>query len=87
MPDISQREHRNREKLRDVWPPFGRVLEDQAIAVTSTKLYHGLMRRYRGYLIIKNDTHATVIEESNERKDKEISLSASAACTVDIWVF
>jgi hypothetical protein len=79
------------ERLRrlEFFPPFGVILKDKTIGVTATTFTHNLGRKYNGYLIIRrNGAVSPVKEESNSKRDKEISLStATTAVTADIWVF
>lgn len=63
----------------------GYILKDVAIAATSTGVSHGLGRNPLGWIVISNDTLATVREDS--RTTTTLNLTASAACTVDLWVF
>ena len=63
----------------------GRIMKDVAIAATSTAVNHGLGRSPLGWIVISNDTLATVREDS--RTSAQFNLTASAACTVDLWVF
>lgn len=76
-----------RARKLEQFPPFGRILKDKTIGTSATTLTHNLGRRYNGYLIIRCDTQATFIENSSSKKETEISLTASASATVDIWIF
>lgn len=69
------------------WPPFGTVLEDVDIAATNTDFYHGLGRRYYGFLVIKNNVLTNVADVDQPATDKKIRLIAGSACTASIWVF
>lgn len=49
---------------------------------------HGLGRQFRGWIVIRNDTSATAWEDFTwNAQAASISMRASAACSVYLWVF
>lgn len=56
------------------------------------KVEHKLGRKVRGYLIVSNSTPASIYDYLNNtaydsQRDVYLSLSTSASCTVNLWVF
>ena len=66
----------------------GRLLENIAIATTATKVSHGLKRVPRGWLVVDRTADARVFRDSTgTERTTFLTLKASAACTVSLWVF
>lgn len=69
--------------------PFldGVLLKDVAISTSTTSIEHKLGRQYAGYLITKLNANSVVYIGDTTEQELYIKLRASAACTVDVWVF
>ena len=69
--------------------PFvtGQWLKSQALANGTTKLSHSLGRLPQGWIITNVNGAATIYLASNSLTTTSLSLTSSAAVTVDIWVF
>lgn len=65
----------------------GALLENVAVGTAATNVDHKLGRKYRGYFICKNSALATVKDAASVDDSKFITLQASVATTVSIWVF
>jgi hypothetical protein len=69
----------------------GRLIENVEISNSgSTRIYHGLERKYLGYILVSADVHATlkVVETDNTSPKEFVALVASAAITkASLWVF
>lgn len=63
----------------------GRMVSDVDLASGSTTLEHKLAREIRGYLIVKRSNASTIYDESSD--DKFLTLNASGAVTVSLWIF
>lgn len=73
--------------------PFlsGTVLKDVVLAASSAdnEISHGLSREYQGFVVTKSNAAASVFESptGNNLRNKRILLRASAAVTVDLYIF
>jgi hypothetical protein len=68
----------------------GILLEGESIpATTNTVINHKLGRRIKGWVVTDQDAAATIyrVTVSGEDTAKQITLYASAAVTIDLWVF
>mgnify|MGYP001604000278 CR=1 FL=1 len=75
--DLSQREILN-----------GRLLENVAIGTTSTKVSHGLGRVPKGWVVVDRTTDTRVFRDSTgTERATYLTLKASTAATVSLWVF
>lgn len=63
----------------------GRLITDVAVATTATSIPHKLGRQPLGWVLTDQDTAATVRRSAWDAK--HLTLIASAACTVGLWVF
>lgn len=80
------------QALRDV--PFldGELHEGFIVRTTGETLYHGLGRKWRGYLILRHsNTHPVYVTDSdNPQADRDTKLvikSGTGTTTVDLWIF
>ena len=69
--------------------PFlnGNLLQKIALSGTETQINHKLNRDYQGFIITNLNANAVVWISSTGNKSQTINLTASASCTIDIWVF
>lgn len=69
--------------------PFldGVLLQNVALTTSVTSVQHKLNRSYQGYLITKLNANSVVWIDNSTDDSLYINLIASAACTVDLWVF
>lgn len=69
--------------------PFlnGNLLQNVALSASETKIPHKLSRDYQGFIITNINANANAWVSSVGNKSQTINLTASASCTVDIWVF
>ena len=69
----------------------GRLIEDVEFAASTTKsVYHGLGRRYRGYIVVSVNAKAIiqVDDAKNNNKAQFLALqSYGTPCTASLWVF
>jgi hypothetical protein len=69
----------------------GHLIEDvEFVAGVAQPVYHGLGRKYQGYLVVSVNAKAIieVVDASNIKPMKYISLqSYGTACTASLWVF
>lgn len=65
----------------------GLLLEDVAIAATDTHVSHLLGREIRGWIVVGKNADARVWRTSTARAASVLTLRASAAVTVSLWVF
>lgn len=67
--------------------PFmdGILLSGQSLAAGANTVNHRLQRNIQGYLILKQNAAATIFGSNYGRST--FTLTASAAVTVDLWVF
>lgn len=65
----------------------GRLLEDLALTTTPAEFPHGLNRGWTGAFVVRSDVPAAfqVSPASDDRV--YLTLAASTAATVDVWVF
>ncbi len=72
-------------RLLDI--PFldGTLLKDQALNSGANSVNHRLGRTPQGYLILKQSSAASIY--GSAYADKTMTLTASGAVTVDVWVF
>ena len=68
-----------------------RIIEQVPITSSTSyviKVAHGLGRPWKGWWIVRQSANRTVWESSTQPpSDTYISLTASGACTVDIYIF
>jgi len=59
------------------------------VANKTSQVYHGLGRRYQGYLVVSSTAANVVIvkEGENNSPDKYIPVQSAADSTVSLWVF
>ena len=71
--------------------PFlkGNWIKAKPIGTSATVIDHGLGRAWQGYLITRMRADARVYEAATQPADpkKQLSLQASSAVTVDLYVF
>ena len=73
----------------------GRLIEDVVIQKeTTTRVRHGLGRKLRGWIVVKNGTPTSLhdLQEDNTREDQELWLFPNtggefATFKVSLWVF
>lgn len=67
----------------------GTLIKDVSIGTTDTTISHGLGRDYQGFVVARLKSDARVWESStgNPQPSTQIILKASAACTVNLWVY
>jgi CO/xanthine dehydrogenase FAD-binding subunit len=69
----------------------GRLIEGIEFAASTTQnVYHGLKRKYRGYIVVSVNAKAIiqVDDTKNNNKSKFLALqSYGTACTASLWVF
>jgi hypothetical protein len=68
----------------------GRLIVDLELVANKTyQVYHGLNRRYKGYIVVSTTAANVVIvkETENNSPDKYIPLQSAANSTVSLWVF
>jgi hypothetical protein len=65
----------------------GTLLENVPVGTAATNIDHKLGRTYRGYIICKNSTQCIINNTNSVDDSKFITLQASVATTVSIWVF
>ena len=64
----------------------GRLLEDVAVATSSTAVSHGLGRPPKGWIVVDQNVAAHVHSPSAST-DKFLYLIAGSAATLSLWVF
>jgi hypothetical protein len=65
----------------------GRLIQNVAIGTTATNVAHGLNRRYKGWIVVDNNTACTLRSATSSLPNQFLSLIASSACTISLWVF
>jgi hypothetical protein len=67
----------------------GRLLEGVVVGTSSTELSHGLGRKLRGWFPTRRRADARVwdTQDGNTRPELTLLLTASAAVTLDLWVY
>lgn len=65
----------------------GRILASIEIGITATDIVHGLNRPFRGWMITRRDSAADIYESAQLNMSQFITLIASSAATVDIYIF
>lgn len=65
----------------------GVLVTGVALSATPTDVSHKLQRMPLGYLIVGLSADARVWETRANRSSTRLTLTASAAATVDLWVF
>jgi len=65
----------------------GVLLESVALVTGANKIEHKLDRKYVGYIVVRNNSTATVYDSSSIETDVYVTLTASAPTTVSLWVF
>lgn len=82
------------ERLQEFFQPIvscplldGVLVTNVALNTTPTKVEHKLRRAPLGYIIVRQNANSVVYESSKDLPTSFITLTASAAVTVDLWVF
>lgn len=65
----------------------GSLLTGVKVDTSPTKIEHKLRREILGWIVVRNNTNCTVWEPSRQLTAAFLTLQASAATTVDLWVF
>ena len=68
----------------------GRLIANIDLVANKTyQIYHGLDRRYKGYVVVSSTAANVVIvkEGENNSPDKYIPVQSAANSTVSLWVF
>ena len=65
----------------------GVLIKDVDLTTSSRDISHGLGRPYQGWLVVDIDANQKVYSVSNNKKDRLLTLKASGATRVSIWVF
>ena len=68
----------------------GRLIPNIDLVANKTyQIYHGLDRRYKGYVVVSSTAANVVIvkEGENNSPDKYIPVQSAANSTVSLWVF
>lgn len=65
----------------------GRIIEDVSLSATPTDVPHLLQRRPAGWFIVRRDADARVWEGTQTDAAMFLTLVASAAVTVNVYVF
>jgi len=68
----------------------GRLIANIDLVANKTyQIYHGLDRRYKGYVVVSSTAANVVIvkEGENNSPDKYIPVQSAADSTVSLWVF
>ena len=68
----------------------GRLIANIDLVANKTyQVYHGLGRRYKGYVVVSSTAANVVIvkEGENNSPDKYIPVQSAANSTVSLWVF
>jgi hypothetical protein len=60
---------------------------DVAVTTSPQKVAHGLGKPYTGFMVINSDLATSVFSPSSENTDRFITVQASVAANVTIWVF
>jgi len=79
--------------VREVNPFLGKeiidgvLLTNVALTTSATNVYHGLGRKYRGWIVVDNTTPCWVYASVSSDPSKTLSLIATVTTTVSLWVF
>lgn len=65
----------------------GVLLENIVLSTTAAQIQHKLDRNYRGWIVVKQNANATIYSTSSTLSQQFLTLTASAAVTVTLWVF
>ncbi len=65
----------------------GVFLEGVSVTTGESLVEHKLDRPFRGYIICKNDTFSSIKSTDAKDTSKFITLTATANCTISLWVF
>jgi hypothetical protein len=65
----------------------GVYLESISVGTSDTLVEHKLNRAFRGYIICKNDSFSQVKQTSANDVTKFLTLQATSACTISLWIF
>lgn len=86
--DVAQTQQRLKDVLDELGTAaFGKLLESQAVATTSTSIPHGLGYTPEGWTWSR-PRNAAIVYEAAAPDDKFLYLiSSSGTATVDIWVW
>lgn len=85
---------RLQDKLQEFFQPIvanplldGALLTGVKLTTAVSQVPHGLGRPPLGYIVTAQNANATVWRPSNSLPSTFLDLQASAAVTVDLWVF
>lgn len=65
----------------------GILIEDVALTTSATNVNHKLNRAPLGWIVVDNNANAVVYSSAASLPKQYLTLTASAACTVSLWVF
>lgn len=67
----------------------GKLVQGLDLSSGDNVVDHGLDRSPQGYFIVRSDAHITIYDkqEIDEFPNRQITLNASAAARVDIWIY
>lgn len=65
----------------------GLLLKDLSIGTTDTDIVHGLGRPYVGWFVVRRTSAADIYEGTQTNTSQYLTLIASSAATVSIYVF
>ena len=73
--------------LADIPILNGRLISDVAIGTSATEVEHGLEREPAGWIVVDIDTAATIYSTPSSLPKRFLTLTASSASTISLWVF
>lgn len=65
----------------------GTLIKDIDLTTSALKIPHKLGRKPLGYIVVRRDAASTVYEQAEDREDLFLTLVATAAVRVSLWVF
>lgn len=65
----------------------GILIEDVALTTSATNVNHKLNRVPIGWIVVNNNANAVVYSSAASLPKQYLTLTASASCTVSLWVF
>ncbi len=65
----------------------GQLIENLALTSTLLQVEHGLGRPWRGAMLVRNPSGATLTTGTSRNESKWISVSVDTPSTVSLWVF
>ena len=82
------------ERLQEFFQPIiacalldGTLLTNVVLSTTATKVEHKLRRPVQGWIVVRKNAAADIFEPNRDLPTTFLTLQASAAVTVDLWVF